>query len=260
MNTQPRISMSDVRLEYRSGKNTSVLALDNADLVVPTNEFVSVIGPSGCGKSTLLKIVSKVVKPTRGTVLIDGEGIENVDLGGRLSFMFQQPLLMPWRSVFRNVMLPLEVQVGRPTQGHKDRATDLLAKVGLQSTHSLLPHQLSGGMRQRVALVRALVTEPEILLMDEPFGAVDEITREALQEELLRIWQETRTTIIMVTHAVDEAVLLSDRVVVMSERPGRVIDVIEINLPRPRDASVRELNEFHILVSHLRDLLRHRAS
>lgn len=260
MNTQPRISMSDVRLEYRSGKNTPVLALDNADLVVPTNEFVSVIGPSGCGKSTLLKIVSKVVKPTRGTVLIDGEGIENVDLGDRLSFMFQQPLLMPWRSVFRNVMLPLEVQVGRPTQAHKDRATDLLAKVGLQSTHSLLPHQLSGGMRQRVALARALVTEPEILLMDEPFGAVDEITREALQEELLRIWQETRTTIIMVTHAVDEAVLLSDRVVVMSDRPGRVIDVIEINLPRPRDASVRELNEFHVLVSHLRDLLRHRTS
>lgn len=255
----PRIELRDVRLEYHSAKRGSVLAVDDMSLSVPSNKFVSVIGPSGCGKSTLLKVISRVVAPSVGSVKIDGLPLQEVQFGSRLSFMFQQPLLMPWRSALKNVLLPLEVQHRRLKPQQTERAAELLDAVGLKGAYDLLPHQLSGGMRQRVALARALVTEPEILLMDEPFGAVDEITREALQEELLRIWQNTQTTIVLVTHAVDEAVLLSDQVVVMSERPGRVLEVVDVDLPRPRDSAVRERDDFHRLVAHLRELLRPRG-
>lgn len=253
-----QISLRDVRLEYRPAKRDPILAVDGVDLAVSANRFVSIIGPSGCGKSTLLKIISRVVPITGGFVEIDGVPVVEAEFSRRLSFMFQQPLLMPWRSVLKNVLLPLEVQQKRLEPEHEERARKLLETVGLEEVRNLLPHQLSGGMRQRVALARALVTEPEILLMDEPFGAVDEITREILQEELLRIWQASQTTIVLVTHHIEEAVLLSDEVAVMSDRPGRVVEVVDIDLPRPRDAAVREREEFHQLVARLRQLVRPR--
>ncbi|WP_420111819.1 ABC transporter ATP-binding protein [Pseudactinotalea sp.] len=252
----PQIAIRDLRLEYRPAQGDPILAVDGVDLIVPARRFVSIIGPSGCGKSTLLKVISRVVRASEGTVDIDGVPVADVEFGGRLSFMFQQPLLLPWRSVLKNVLLPLEIQDKKISPEANARALGLLDMVGLAGVRDLLPHQLSGGMRQRVALARALVTGPEILLMDEPFGAVDEITREALQEELLRIWQEKQTTIVLVTHHIEEAVLLSDEVVVLSERPGRVVEVVDVDLPRPRDAEVRERQQFHHVVAHLRALLR----
>jgi len=252
----PRVRIDGLTMTYRPKKRAEVLALDGVDVSIAANSFVSVIGPSGCGKSTLLKVISKVVGFTDGRVEIDGVPIAQADLTGRLSFMFQQPLLLPWRTVLDNVLLPVQILRRRVRPEDRDRALRLLDLVGLGSSLQMLPHQLSGGMKQRVALARALVTEPEILLMDEPFGAVDEITRETLQVELLRIWQETRTTIVLVTHHVEEAVLLSDRVIVMSARPGRVVVDQEIDLPRPRDESVRETEAFHGLVDRLRAQLR----
>ncbi|HEY0185926.1 MAG TPA: ABC transporter ATP-binding protein [Cellulomonas sp.] len=257
----PRIELDGIRMSYRTPARrgrpaTELVAIERVDLVAEQNAFVSVIGPSGCGKSSLLKVISRVVGTAGGSVRIDGEPIADVDLTGRLSFMFQQPLLLPWRTVLDNVLLPVQVlRRTRPAAGRAE-AVRLLEAVGLGQVLDQHPAQLSGGMRQRVALARALVTAPEILLMDEPFGAVDEITRETLQEQLLQVWQETRTTIVLVTHQIEEAVLLSDSVVVMSAGPGTVLEVIDVDLPRPRDADVRRTPEFHRLVDHLRDLLR----
>jgi NitT/TauT family transport system ATP-binding protein len=251
----PKVELAGVQMRYPT-KGREILAIDNMDLVAPANSFVSVIGPSGCGKSTLLKIISRVVGVSAGSVAIDGVPVADVDLTGRLSFMFQQPLLLPWRNALGNVLLPLQVLRKRVDSESRERATQLLETVGLAASMDLLPHQLSGGMRQRVALARALVTRPEILLMDEPFGAVDEITREILQEELLRIWQESQTTILLVTHQIEEAVLLSDSIVVMSGAPGTVLEVVDVDLPRPRSSQVRRTPQFHRLVDHLRELLR----
>jgi NitT/TauT family transport system ATP-binding protein len=251
----PKVELVGVQMRYPT-KGREILAIDNMDLRAPTNSFVSVIGPSGCGKSTLLKIISRVVKVSAGRVAIEGVPVSDVDLTGRVSFMFQQPLLLPWRNALDNVLLPVQVLKKRVDTESRERATRLLETVGLADSLDLLPHQLSGGMRQRVALARALVTRPEILLMDEPFGAVDEITRELLQEELLRIWQESKTTILLVTHQIEEAVLLSDSIVVMSGAPGTVLEVVDVDLPRPRSSGVRRTAEFHQLVDRLRDLLR----
>ncbi len=257
----PRIELDNVRMAYRTPARRGTppgefVAIERVDLVAQQNAFVSVIGPSGCGKSTLLKVISKVVGTSGGSVRIDGQPADEVDLTGRLSFMFQQPLLLPWRTVLDNVLLPVQVLRRVGAEQGRAEAVRLLEAVGLGAVLDHHPPQLSGGMRQRVALARALVTAPEILLMDEPFGAVDEITRETLQEQLLQIWQETRTTIVLVTHQIEEAVLLSDSVVVMSAGPGTVLEVIDIDLPRPRDPGVRRTPEFHRLVDHMRSLLR----
>lgn len=255
MGQAPLIDLENVSLHYRT-KAGVVQALSEVSMSVSHNEFVSVIGPSGCGKTTLLKIISKVLRVSSGNVRINGIPLGRVDLTGKLSHVFQRPLLLPWRSALKNVLLPLEVTHSRLREEDIDRAKRMLILTGLESFEGMAPHELSGGMQQRVSLARALVIEPEILLMDEPFAAIDEITRETMQGELLRIWQNTRNTILFITHNIEEAVLLADRVVVLSARPGTVVKTLDVDLPRPRSEGVREAPRFREMVKALRNLLR----
>ncbi|MFQ5915949.1 MAG: ABC transporter ATP-binding protein [Nitrospinota bacterium] len=250
------IEVEGLHLSYRSRQGV-VEALGGVGLRIEENEFVTVVGPSGCGKSTLLKVVSGILAPTRGRIRLSGQDLGEVDLEGRFGFIFQRPLLLPWRTALENVMLPGEIvakQVGRGERQKK--ALDLLNLTGLRGFEDRYPHELSGGMAQRVSLSRALSFEPSILLMDEPFGALDEITREAMQGELLRIWGQIRSTILFVTHSIGEAVLLSDRVLVMSSRPGTMLENIDIPFSRPRSESLRGEPEFVRIVEHTRGLLR----
>ena len=228
-------------------------ALVEADFTVAPNEFVCLIGPSGCGKSTLLRILGGLVRPTGGRVLFGG--VPLVEPRREIGFVFQRSNLMPWRSALRNVTLPLEIQ-GTPRVEAKRQARELLDLVGLSDFADALPRDLSGGMRQRVALARALIRDPEVLLLDEPFGALDALTRERMNWELLRIWQARRKTVLMVTHNIQEAVFLSDRVLAMSPRPGRVEREVLIDLPRPRMQEVLYSPRFLELTRTLRDTLR----
>jgi NitT/TauT family transport system ATP-binding protein len=249
----PKIEVKDVTMRYGRRPNPAV---SGVTLEVLENSFVTVIGPSGCGKSTLLKLVSKVMAPSEGSVTIDGKPAAEVDLTGRLSFMFQQPLLLPWRTALENVLLPLQVIRPKEKKANIDEARKTLELVGLGHALDLRPHEMSGGMRQRAALARALVSKPEILLMDEPFGAVDEINRAKLQLELLSIWEKLKPTIMLVTHQIEEAVLLSDQIIVMSDSPGTIAEVVPVHLDRPRGAEVRSSSEFHELVDYLRDRIQ----
>jgi NitT/TauT family transport system ATP-binding protein len=234
-----------------------VEALRGIHLPVEENAFVTVVGPSGCGKSTLLKVVSGVLTPTRGSVYLNGQDLRGVSLEGKFGFVFQRPLLLPWRTALENVMLPGEVVAKHLSRAERrEKALRLLELTGLKGFEDRYPHELSGGMAQRVSLSRALSFEPSILLMDEPFGALDEITREAMQGELLRIWGQIRGTILFVTHSIGEAVLLSDRLVVMSPRPGVILENIEIPFRRPRSETLRGEPEFVRIVEHIRGLLR----
>jgi NitT/TauT family transport system ATP-binding protein len=217
-------------------------ALDGVSLDVRPGEFVSLLGPSGCGKSTLLRLVADILPPTDGTISVAGEAPAIARRRRAFGFVFQDPTLLAWRDAERNVLLPLEI--ASDARNPRERAQRLLELVGLARFGGSYPWQLSGGMRQRVAIARALITEPTILLMDEPFGALDEITREYMNLELLRIWNATRTTILFVTHSSPEAVFLSDRVVVMGTSPGRVKLDLRIELPRPRDPAMKETVEF----------------
>jgi NitT/TauT family transport system ATP-binding protein len=253
MSTPTKIQLQDVTMRY--GKRRTP-AIADISLKVPENSFVTVIGPSGCGKSTLLKLVSKVMAPSEGSVLIDGKPAAGADLTGRLSFMFQQPLLLPWRTTLENVILPLQVIRPKAKRENTEEATRMLELVGLAHALDLRPHEMSGGMRQRAALARALVSKPEILLMDEPFGAVDEINRAKLQLELLSIWESLKPTIMLVTHQIEEAVLLSDQIVVMSDSPGTIAEIVPVRLARPRGPEVRSSKEFHDLVDYLRDKIQ----
>jgi len=228
-------------------------ALAEAHFTVAPNEFVCLIGPSGCGKSTLLRILGGLVRPTGGQVSFEGEPL--VEPRREIGFVFQRSTLMPWRSALRNVMLPLEI-LGVPRADAKRGARELLDLVGLGDFADTLPRDLSGGMRQRVALARALVRDPEVLLLDEPFGALDALTRERMNWELLRIWQARRKTVLMVTHNIQEAVFLSDRVLAMSPRPGRVEREVLIDLPRPRTQEMLYSARFLELTRTLRDALR----
>ncbi|QSB12661.1 ABC transporter ATP-binding protein [Natronosporangium hydrolyticum] len=213
------------------GRAGAVEALRDIDLEVGEGEFVAVVGRSGCGKSTLLRMVAGLLNPTRGEVYVDDALVDRPrrDLG----MVFQRPALLPWRSVYDNVMLPIEF-FGWRKSAYRDRAMALLSKVGLDGFHKRLPHELSGGMQQRVALCRSLLTEPRALLMDEPFSALDALTREELSAELQRIHMDNAATILFVTHSISEAVLLADRVVVLTPRPGRILRTLEIRIPRPR--------------------------
>jgi NitT/TauT family transport system ATP-binding protein len=214
--------------QARSGP---VQALDNVGLTVRANEFVTLIGRSGCGKSTLLRLIAGLLRPTSGTVTVDGRPVT----GPRrdVSVMFQQSALLPWRSVLSNVMLPVEVfRLDR--REYTERAHELLRMVGLNGFEKRLPRELSGGMQQRVSLCRSLIQNPKVMLMDEPFSALDALTRTELSEELQRVQMELSTTIVFVTHSIDEAVLLSDRVAVLSPRPGRVTEIVDVDIPRPR--------------------------
>jgi NitT/TauT family transport system ATP-binding protein len=247
--------MREVGLHYKTRSGT-VQALRDLSMSVPRNAFVSVIGPSGCGKTTLLKVISRVLAVSSGSIYLDGKPLDQVDLAGRLSFVFQRPLLLPWRSALKNVVLPLEFLHKRVRTADVEKARAALALVGLSEFQDKAPYELSVGMQQRVSLARALVVEPELLLMDEPFSAADEITRETLQSELLQLWQKTHSTILFVTHSIQEAVLLSDQVVVLSQRPGSVIRLMDVDFPRPRDLSIRQDPSYYQMVEELRGLLR----
>ena len=223
-----------------------VQALEAIDLAVGQGEFVSLIGPSGCGKSTLLRMVADVLQPSRGRVSIGDAPPRHARMARRIGMVFQEPVLLSWRKVVRNVELPLELGGRRGDEGRR-RALELLERVGLGDLAGRLPLQLSGGQRQRVALARALIQEPEVLLMDEPFGALDQITRDEMNAALLRVWEATRITVLFVTHSIAEAVYLSDRVAVFTPRPGRIHAVIDVPLPRPRLPSVRREQDFFAL-------------
>ena len=236
------------------GGGTGVRALQGIDLTVRSGEFFSLIGPSGCGKSTLLRIIGDLTNPTAGIVRVNGKPAARARLDRDYGMVFQAPVLMDWRTVARNVELPLEV-MRFPKAERQARSARLLELVELGEFGGRYPWQLSGGMQQRVAIARALAFDPKLLLMDEPFGALDEMTRERMNLELMRIWRETRTTIVFVTHSIPEAVFLSTRVVVMSARPGRISAIVEIDLPYPRAAQTREEPRFFELVTEVRERL-----
>jgi len=252
--TEPVIRIADVEKVF-PGKSGDVVALSEANLSIAPGEFVSLIGPSGCGKTTLLRLVADLEQVTRGEIAIAGKTPEQSRLDRDYGYVFQSPVLYEWRTVKKNVQLPLEI-MGVPKAERERRAERLLALVGLGDFGKHYPWQLSGGMQQRVSIARALSFSPSILLMDEPFGALDEITREAMQLELLRLWRETETTVIFVTHSISEATFLSTRVVVMSPRPGRIDEVIDVDLPQPRTAETRESPRYFELATEVREALR----
>jgi NitT/TauT family transport system ATP-binding protein len=232
-----------------------VEALSNVDLQIEAGDFVSFIGPSGCGKTTLLRIIADLERPTEGTILVNGVTPEQARLKRHYGYIFQAPALYPWRTIERNVMLPLEV-MGVAWEERRARAAHYLRLVNLSGFERKFPWQLSGGMQQRVSIARALSFDPALLLMDEPFGALDEIVRDHLNEQLLRLWEETGKTVVFVTHSIPEAVFLSTRIVVMSPRPGRIIAVIPSNLPRRRTLEIRETPEFLKIAQRVRMGLR----
>jgi NitT/TauT family transport system ATP-binding protein len=232
-----------------------VVALEGIDLAVDAGEFVSLIGPSGCGKSTLLRIIGDLDQPSMGEVRVAGKPAARARLERDYGMVFQAPVLMDWRTITGNVELPLEI-MGFTREERSRRSAELLHLVELDDFGERHPWQLSGGMQQRVAIARALAASPRLLLMDEPFGALDEMTRERLNLELLAIWARTRTTILFVTHSIPEAVFLSSRVVVLSPRPGRIERVIEVDLPQPRTVETRESTRAFELVNEVREALR----
>ncbi|MFI4997142.1 MAG: ABC transporter ATP-binding protein [Hyphomicrobiales bacterium] len=260
MSEVPRIEIDGLGLHYRV-KSDAIVALEEVSLDIPPRSFLAIVGPSGCGKTTLLKVLSGLLRPTRGRVLVEGRPIESVSLAGQVGYVFQRPLLLPWRSALDNVALTIEVarkEIGRAER--LEEAGKWLKLTGLEGFEHRLPHELSGGMQQRVSLSRALAFRPPVLMMDEPFAALDEITRETMQDELLRLWSITDSTIIFITHSIGEAVLLADRVVVMTARPGRVEEIIEIPFPRPRDDELRGSQAFTDIVQHIRHKLRGRRA
>ena len=252
---QSVIAIQGVSKVFNQGRDNRVAALENINVEIRAGELVSLLGPSGCGKSTLLRVIGDLTSPTGGQVRINGKAAPQARLDRDYGMVFQQATLYDWRSVSKNVQLPLEV-MNYPKAKRETRAAEMLKLVQLEEFGRHYPWQLSGGMQQRVAIARALAFEPSILLMDEPFGALDEMTRERMQLELLRIWGQTKTTVVFVTHSIPEAVFLSSRVVVMSARPGRVSGVIEIDLPYPRGFETREHPHFFQKITEVRECLR----
>jgi NitT/TauT family transport system ATP-binding protein len=235
----------------------AVTALDGIDLAIGSGEFVSLIGPSGCGKSTLLRLIGDLTTPTHGTVEVNGKAARRARLDRDYGMVFQAPVLMDWRTVTKNIELPLEIMGWRPAD-REARSAELVKLIELEGFEGRHPWQLSGGMQQRVAIARALAFDPKLLLMDEPFGALDEMTRERMNLELMRIWGRTRTTVVFVTHSIPEAVFLSTRVVVMSARPGRIARIVDVDLPQPRTTDTRETERYFELVTAVREALRNR--
>jgi ABC-type nitrate/sulfonate/bicarbonate transport system ATPase subunit len=242
------ILLEHVNKEFRLKGSATVQALAEISLKVADGEFVSLLGPSGCGKSTILRIVAALEEPTRGTVAVGGQHPAKLTRAHRLGVAFQDHALLPWLSVEANIALPFKI-AGRPVD--RRAIADLVALVGLKGFEAARPRQLSGGMRQRVSIARALVLEPEVLLLDEPFGALDAVTRRQMNAELQRIWLARKITTLLVTHSVDEALFLSDRVVVLSGRPGRIVKTVAPSFGRPRDAAVMRAPEFHRLLDEL---------
>ena len=249
--TAPLIVVSNLEKTYATRGRAQVHALAGISVAVGAGEFITIVGQSGCGKTTLLKILAGLLPRSAGSVTLRGRLVDGPsrDIG----IVFQDPVLLPWRTVFDNVMLPVQV-LGLDRKSSGSRAMDLLALVGLEGFEDKYPHELSGGMRQRVAIARALVHDPSLLLMDEPFGALDAMTREFMNLELLRIWEESGKTIVFITHSIPEAAFLADRVVVMSARPGRIQEIVDVRLPRPRDLDMMASDQFGIYTRRIRHL------
>jgi NitT/TauT family transport system ATP-binding protein len=247
------ITISGIDVTYGVGGGDAVTALQGIDLTIPNGAFVSLVGPSGCGKSTLLKVVGDLMTPTRGTVTVGDQAPSDLRSKGRFGMVFQQANLMPWLDIRGNIKLLLDLVEGRDGGRPRGGAAidELIDVVGLRGFETKHPHQLSGGMQQRAAIARALALDPDVLLMDEPFSALDEITRDRMAFELVRIWQLYRKTVLFVTHSLSEAVFLSDTVVLMSARPGRIHRIFNIDLPRPRDRETRLSQPFHEIVSEV---------
>jgi NitT/TauT family transport system ATP-binding protein len=247
------VRLQDVTVRFPTERGV-VTALERVSLTIPVGGFLTLLGPSGCGKSTLLRVVSDLIPATSGEVEVLGSTAAAARARRDIGFVFQDASLLAWRTALENVQLPLEVGGRAKRRGARD-ARELLALVGLTGWENAYPHELSGGMRQRVAIARALINDPKLLLMDEPFGALDEIKRDRLNEELLRVWEETGATILFVTHSIYEAAFLGQQVMLMAARPGRVREIVPVNLPSPRRVAMRETPEFIALAAHLRTVL-----
>ena len=248
------VDVRNVSLTFETGDG-KVDALSNVSLQIADGEFVSFIGPSGCGKTTMLRLIADLQQPTSGTLLVNGVSPEQARLERRYGYVFQAPALFPWRTIEKNLKLPLEV-MGFSDSEQRQRAARYLALVNLTGFERKFPWQLSGGMQQRVSIARALSFDPALLLMDEPFGALDEIVRDHLNEQLLQLWDKTGKTVLFVTHSIPEAVFLSSKIVVMSPRPGRIIDIIDCDFPRDRTLEIRETPEFLKIAQRVRVGLR----
>jgi NitT/TauT family transport system ATP-binding protein len=253
--TNPVVSIQKANKIFGQGTSNQVHALKDIELMIQPNEFVSLIGPSGCGKSTLLRLIGDLINLSSGEVLINGKTAHQARLDRDYGMVFQAATLYDWRTVAKNVQLPLEL-MNYSKEKKEAKTREMLKLVELTDFQEHYPWQLSGGMQQRVAIARALAFEPSILLMDEPFGALDEMTRERLNLELLSIWEKTQTTVVFVTHSITEAVFLSTRVIVMSARPGRIIEDIKIDLSHPRNTETREDVRFFKLETEVREALR----
>ncbi|HST15761.1 MAG TPA: ABC transporter ATP-binding protein [Gaiellaceae bacterium] len=251
-------SVVDVSGVSKTFPRGNVRALENIDLALRPGEFVSLIGPSGCGKSTLLRVIGDLVEPSTGSVVVNGKSARQARNDHDYGIVFQDSVLFDWRTVAKNISMPLEL-LGWDRAKRKERIDEMLRLVELQGFGDHHPWQLSGGMQQRVSIARALAFEPALLLMDEPFGALDEMTRERLNLELLSIWQQLGSTVVFVTHSISEAVFLSTRVVVMSPRPGRIAGIVDVDLPYPRTVETREAPRYFELVTEVRELLRSRG-
>ena len=247
------IEAQNLSLCFRPKNREPVAALTDLNVAVARGEFVSIVGPSGCGKSTFLNILLGLIKPDSGSLEVDG--IPIIGPSQERAMVFQEFGLLPWRTVAANVELGLELK-GTPAAARAPRVAELIKLVGLNGFENHYPHELSGGMKQRVGLARALATEPQVLLMDEPFAALDAQTRDLMQTELLQIWERTKKTVLFVTHSIEEAAYLSDRVIVMTARPGRTKDVLRIELPRPRDYEMRLTPEFNEIKSRIWEVLK----
>ena len=248
----PRVSLTSVSKRFVTRAGAEITALRDITLAIARDQFVTLVGPSGCGKSTVLKLISGITPPSEGEVRLNGQRLERPSR--KIGMVFQRPVLLPWRNVVDNVLFPIEM-LGWPVQAYRDTAKRLIKLVGLQGFENALPGELSGGMQQRASICRALIYDPEMLLMDEPFGALDAMTREDLSIELLRIWTERRKTVVFVTHSINEAVLLADRVIVMSARPGQVVIDMSITLPRPRSLLTEFTSEFKDYVQMIRNVI-----
>lgn len=246
------IQVKDLDVTFKDNSGNDVKALTGVNLDIYKGEFISLLGPSGCGKTTLLRSIADLQEPTDGTIRISGQTPKELRLQQKFGFVFQQPVLFDWRTVKKNVELPLEIMYQSKADRAK-RADEMLEMVGLKDFANHFPKQLSGGMQQRVNIARAFGIRPEILLMDEPFSALDEFTKEKLYEDLLRIWRQTNKTIIFVTHNIQEAVFLSDRICVLSPHPGRLSAIVDVNLPRPRTLDMKESAHFNELVLKVRN-------
>jgi NitT/TauT family transport system ATP-binding protein len=250
---RPEVNLAGVSKAYGRGSDM-VQAVEVVDLTIRNNEFVSILGPSGCGKSTLMLMIAGLVKPSSGAISIQGRNVEGPMRSNGI--VFQNPVLLPWRTVLDNVLLPIEL-MGEDVRNYQDHAFELLDIAGIAEFADRLPDELSGGMRQRAGICRALIRHPSLLLMDEPFSALDAITRDDMNLELLRIWERDRKTVVFITHSISEAIFLSDRVVVMSRRPARIVEDIEIPLSRPRTMEQQETPEFAKLKTSIRKLIEH---